>query len=105
MRQNRGTGRAAAAALTATMLLAGCSGGDASDETPPPSATPTTTAEPTEQVSLAPGVTIPDTRAGRAAEWVLDQPAAAHGPSGEEAAARLALTVLSEVPATCASAV
>lgn len=82
------------------MLLAGCSGGDASDETPPPSATPTTTAEPTEQVSLAPGVTIPDTRAGRAAEWVLDQLAAAEGPSAEEAEERFAETFLAEVPAT-----
>lgn len=49
-------------------------------------------------VELAPGVTIPDTPVGQAAEWVLDQLAAGEGPSDAEASERFADVFLAEIP-------
>src|SRR5690625_392615 len=92
--------RVVAALAAAPLLLAACSGGDepAEDASTTPAPTPTTTA-PAAQVTLEPGVTIPDTRAGEAAGWVLDQLGAAEGPSAEEAQERFAEVFLAQVPA------
>src|SRR5690625_1894709 len=92
--------RVVAALAAAPLLLAACSGGDepAEDATTTPATTPTTTA-PAAQVTLEPGVTIPDTRAGEATRWVLDQLGAPEGPSAEEAQERFAEVFLAQVPA------
>ncbi len=56
---------------------------------PPPATFPSTDAPPD----------IPDTPAGDASRWVLDQLAAADGPSAEEAERRFAASFLADVPA------
>ncbi len=92
------------AVLAAGLLLgvAACSdeepeGGGTAPATSEPTAT--SSAEPTEQVSLAPGVLIPETNAGQATGWVLEQLRAAEGPSAEEAEERFAEAFLAEIPA------
>ena len=93
--------KAAAAALATTLLLAGCSGEQGEESSEPTTPEPTTTTTPpADAVDLAPGVTIPDTRAGRATDWVLEQLAAPDGPPAEEAEEWFAEAFLAQVPAT-----
>lgn len=100
MRGLRGTRRLA---LTAPLVLglAACNGADTDSDSEPeqPSPTLTTTAQPDEQVTLAPGVSIPGTRVGEATQWVLEQLRAQDGPAAEEATTRFAESFLAEVPA------
>lgn len=88
------------AALALLLLVGACGGGESGE----PEETPSSSA-PTEEVSLADGVTLPDTRVGEATAWVLEQLAADEGPSAEEARERFAEAFLAEVPAEQVAAV
>ncbi|WP_324650346.1 serine hydrolase [Georgenia sp. H159] len=94
--------RTVTTALAASLLLAGCSSAPEAPSTAEPTAT---TAAPSEAVSLAPGVAVPETRAGQATDWVLEQLAATDGPSPQEAEERFAESFLAQVPAAQAEAV
>ena len=85
-------------AVLSILVLAGCAGGEPAEE---PQPTGTAAAA----VTLAPGVTIAETRAGTAAQWVLDQLAATDGPDAAEAEERFDDTFLSQVPAGDVAAV
>lgn len=102
MRPPRGKSSVAAAALAGALLLgaAACSAEEPDGKgTPAPTGTAPVPGETGGTVELAPGVTVPETRAGRATSWVLEQLAAAEGPAAEEAAERFAQVFLDEVPA------
>src|SRR5690606_22731531 len=102
LRPPRGKSAVAAAALAGALLLgaAACSAEEPDGEgTPAPTGTAPVPGETGGTVELAPGVTVPETRAGRATSWVLEQLAAAEGPAAEEAAERFAQVFLDEVPA------
>ncbi|WP_193311342.1 serine hydrolase [Georgenia satyanarayanai] len=88
-------------AFVSLLLIGACSEAQEPQDAPPSSTSPTPAAE----VSLADGVTLPDTRAGQAAAWVLEQIAADVGPSAEEAQERFGDTFLAEVPAEQVGAV
>jgi len=75
--------------LVVALVIAGCAPGPG-EETP----TPTASVGPS-----ASAVAIPDTTAGRATRWVLDELAAADGPTAEEAERVFAPVFLAEIPA------
>lgn len=75
--------------LVAVLVLGGCAAGPGEE-----AATPTSSAGPS-----ATDVAIPDTAAGRATRWVLDELAAADGPTAAEAAEVFAPVFLAEIPA------
>lgn len=94
---------AVGAGTLAVGLLLGasaCDSGTPDDAgTPGPGGTTSAPAAPGEAVTFAPGVTVPETRAGQATSWVLEQLAAAEGPSAREAEERFAEVFLEQVPA------
>lgn len=75
--------------LVVALVLGGCAAGPGEED-----ATPTASAGPS-----ATEVAIPDTNAGRATRWVLDELAAADGPTAEEAEDAFAPVFLAEIPA------
>ena len=96
----RGVAWRAGAVLAVGALLAGCDSGGPAEPTGSPSGSPTAEQGVAgDEVSLAPGILIPETRAGTATRWVLDQLAASDGPSAAEAAERFDDTFLAQVPA------
>ncbi len=90
----RRTGRLLGGVLGLALLAAACTEGG-----------PQVIPEPSESgavagaVELGPGVAIPDTPAGQASEWVLDQLAATEGPTEAAASERFADVFLAEIPA------
>ncbi|HLS72445.1 MAG TPA: serine hydrolase [Actinomycetaceae bacterium] len=90
----RSTGGVWGAALGLALLLTACTDGGPEVIPEPTESEPVTGA-----VEFAPGVAVPDTPAGQASEWVLEQLAAAEGPSEAEASERFAEVFLAEVPA------
>ncbi len=99
----RGRCRTAPATLALLLLVGACGAGETED----PEGAPSSSAPPapTEEVSIADGVTLPQTRAGQAAAWVLEQLAADEGPGAEEAREHFAEAFLAEVPAAQVAAV
>lgn len=75
--------------LVVALVIGGCAGGPGEE-----AATPTASVGPS-----AVEVAIPDTAAGRATRWVLDELAAADGPTAEEAERVFAPVFLAEIPA------
>ncbi len=70
-------GRRQVGSVALALLLIGACGGTQEPEEAPSSSSPPV---PTDEVSVAEGVTLPETRAGQAAAWVLEQLAADEGP-------------------------
>ncbi|PYG01170.1 Beta-lactamase enzyme family protein [Georgenia satyanarayanai] len=99
----RGRRQVGSVALALVLLTGACGGTQQEPEDPPSSSAPP--APPTEEVSISDGVTLPETRAGQAAAWVLEQLAADEGPSAEEAQERFADAFLTQVPAPQVAAV
>ena len=95
--------RQVGSALALLLLIGACSGGGEPEPQEAPSSS--SSAVPTEEVSVADGVTLPETRAGQAAAWVLEQLTADEGPSAEEAQERFADAFLAQVPAEQVAAV
>ncbi|MEE6281556.1 Cpe/LpqF family protein [Georgenia sp. MJ170] len=87
----RAASRPVLGAVVGALLLAGCSGQGTEPE-------PETTTPGPDAVVVAPEVTIPQTRAGTATQWVLDQLAAPEGPAAEEVAERFEERFREQVP-------